>query len=294
MLTLSLEAQTDRPIFRESVDLVSVGVVVRDDEGRIVRNLPRDVFAVLDGGRERRIVQFGEDDSRAISLAILFDVSGSMEGTPLGEARRAADHVLSWLQPDVDEAALFSFDTSLREVQGFTRDTEQLHDALDRLEPFGATSLYDALAACARQLENRPTKRRGIVAVTDGVDTSSRLKPSAVAAIASEIDVPVYVVAVVSPLDHPGIHAAAAGAVAERIEGDLQNLAAWTGGDVFVASAPAHASVAARRLLAELRHQYLLAFEPSPERGDGWRSLEVRVRDDRRLQVRARRGYSIG
>ncbi len=56
-------------------------------------------------------------------------------------------------------------------------------------------------------------------------------------------------------------------------------------------SAPAHTSVAARQIVSELRHQYLLAFEASPN--PGWRSLEVKARN-RDLVVRARSGYTSG
>jgi len=59
-----------------------------------------------------------------------------------------------------------------------------------------------------------------------------------------------------------------------------------------MASAPAHASVAARQIVEELRHQYVIAFEAS-NRDGGWRALEVRARD-RGLTVRARAGYSSG
>jgi len=81
-------------------------------------------------------------------------------------------------------------------------------------------------------------------------------------------------------------------APAPEITGPLPDLARWTGGEMFVASAPAHASLAARQIVDELRHQYLLAFEASSQR-EGWRPLEVRARDAA-LTVRARAGYTSG
>jgi hypothetical protein len=98
--------------------------------------------------------------------------------------------------------------------------------------------------------------------LTDGIDTKSRLSPAAVAGIASEIDVPVYIVAVMAKIDDPRERQ-------DDGEGDgipatrLQELAQHTGGELFLASAPAHASVASRQILGELRHQYVLAFEAS-------------------------------
>jgi hypothetical protein len=60
---------------------------------------------------------------------------------------------------------------------------------------------------------------------------------------------------------------------------------------VFTASAPADASLAARQIVDELRHQYVIAFEASSQ--PGWRPLEVRARN-RDLVVRARAGYMAG
>ena len=68
----------------------------------------------------------------------------------------------------------------------------------------------------------------------------------------------------------------------------LSNLAYWTGGTLMMASTPSHASMAARAIITELRHQYLLAFEASA--APGWYPLEVRTRR-KNVNVRARSGY---
>jgi hypothetical protein len=73
---------------------------------------------------------------------------------------------------------------------------------------------------------------------------------------------------------------------------NLQELARGTGGELFISSAPAHASIAARQIIGELRHQYVLAFEASARAG--WRPLEIRTRHKDRLTVRARSGYGGG
>jgi VWFA-related protein len=132
----------------------------------------------------------------------------------------------------------------------------------------------------------RDMKRRAVIVLTDGVDTASRRTPAEVSGIASEIDVPVFIIAAMSPLDRPAQEAMGD---ERRDEEGLNSLAAWTGGELFVVSAPSHASVAARRILADLRHQYLIAFEASA--APGWHPVEIRTRD-RDLSVRARSGYS--
>jgi hypothetical protein len=72
------------------------------------------------------------------------------------------------------------------------------------------------------------------------------------------------------------------------VSSSLGNLATWTGGELMMVSAPADASLAARELITELRHQYLIAFESSKE--SGWYALDVKTRH-REFTVRARSGY---
>jgi VWFA-related protein len=281
--------------FRSSVDVVSVAAVVRDRKGRFVSDLSREDFLVVDGGQQRPILDFRAEKDGPVKLALLMDVSGSMRvaGKSI-DARQAAEHVFASLGPS-DEAAVFTFDSALRQVHPFSVDRSALLTALDSVEkPFGQTSLYDAVAETARAVATRGRTASGllhrsaVVVLTDGIDTKSRLTPGQVSRIASEIDVPVYLVAVMSPIDDPRVRddeRAKSGAA------ELEHLAKRTGGELFLATAPAHASVAARQIVTELRHQYVLAFEAATR--PGWRPLEVRARDDD-LLVRARSGYTAG
>jgi VWFA-related protein len=280
-------AQT--PSFRASVDVVSVTAVVRDSRGRPVNNLAREDFQVYERGKLRPILQFKASDQGPISLAILFDVSGSMRGTQQMEAgQRAVEHILSWVDPAKDEVGLFSFDSELRNEVDFTTDVAKVKAAVGALTAIGQTSLYDAIGKTAASLGDRPSPRRAVVVITDGIDNNSKLTPEKVSGMASAIDVPVYVIAVLSPLDHPGQDFAVVGADSSPVATSLSNLAYWTGGTLFMVSAPAHASQAARDLITELRHQYLLAFEAA--KNPGWYDLDVRTRR-RELTVRARSGY---
>jgi Ca-activated chloride channel homolog len=277
------------PLFRTAIDLVSVTAVVRDARGRPVRNLSRADFQVYERGRPRAIVDFKSSDQGPVSLAVLFDVSGSMRADAQIEAgRRAVEHLLSWLEPAADEVALFSFDKDLRQEVDFTNDPARIRAGLAALTAVGQTSLYDAIARTAETLGDRPSPRRAVVVITDGIDTSSALTPSQVSGMASAIDVPVYVIAVLSPLDHPGTDMAVVSELDSPVATTLSNLAYWTGGTLLMVSAPAHASQAARELITELRHQYLIAFESAKE--PGWYELDVRTRR-RELTVRARSGY---
>jgi Ca-activated chloride channel family protein len=283
-----LRGQTPMVTFSAGVELVRVSAVVRDRKGRVVKDLTADDFEVFDGGELREISDF-HTDSAGISVAFLFDLSGSMEGRT-ASAREAAQYLLDWFDTGTDESAVFAFDTRLEELTPFSADKHELPAQLAAMRPFGATSLHDAIARTAEQLDGREGRRRAVVVFTDGNDTSSRLTPAEVSGIASAIDVPVYVVGVVSAIDDPSTDIGTTGGHS-AFEGPLFNLAAWTGGNVFVASSARERSKIAEEIIEELRHQYLIAFESigSP----GWHPLVVRVRDGDHV-IRARGGYLAG
>jgi VWFA-related protein len=283
-----LPTRAPNATFKSSVDLVRVAAIVRDHKGRFVRDLSAADFEVMDGGQRRAITEFRRDVT-GVSVALLFDVSGSMEGH-LVNAREAAEHVLSWLDAR-DEAAIFTFDTRLEELTPFTVGLKALPRAMGALVPFGATSLHDAIAQTARRVADREGRRRAVVVLTDGNDNASSLTPAEVSAIASEIDVPIYLFGIVPSIDNPLSDTATMSVERSALAGPLADLAAWTGGWVFVASTPGQRSIAARQIIDELRHQYLIAFEASGQ--PGWHPLVVRARQ-KDLVTRARSGYVAG
>ena len=275
--------------FKSRIDMVRIAAVVRDSKGRFVQDLTARDFEVVDGGQTRAISDL-QNDMTGVSVAMLFDISGSMEGH-LPNAREAGMHLLRWLDTLRDEAAIFTFDTHLDEHAPFTTGLRSLPDSMTRVVPFGATSLHDAIALTARRVGEREGRRRAVVVLTDGADNASRLKPEDVSAIASAIDVPVYIFGIVPSIDNPSADTSTHSVESTAFAGPLADLAAWTGGHVFVASTPGQRSVAARQIIDELRHQYVIAFESSGRAG--WHSLVVRARN-KDLTVRARSGYIAG
>ena len=285
------DLQTRPPTFRSALDVVTIQASVRDRQGKLVTGLTPEDFEIRDNGQLRRVLSLRADRDSPISLAILVDMSGSMQlSGKVGMARQAYDSVLAQLRSGQDEVALFTFDDALHERRGFTRDVGTLANALDEFEPFGQTSLYDAMAAAARKLADRAAGNKAIVVLTDGADTSSRMSASEVSGMAAAIDVPVYVVATVPPSEQdaegaPRITPRAAGAA------DLRDLAAWTGGKFVFASSLGQTVVAAASLIADLRHQYLLGIEAADD--PEWRRIDVKVRRPASV-VKARAGYFGG
>ena len=283
--------QTPQATFKSGVALVTVSVAVRTENGRVVRDLQRSDFTVLDAGQPTQIKDFYVGDS-PISLAILLDISGSMAvGGNMDRAREAVAVATMKLRAESDEAALFTFDSQLQQVVGFTKDLELIRRVSLKGTPWGKTSLYDAVADTATTVSERANRHRALLIITDGVDTGSRLSAAEVSAIASSIDVPLYLLTVVSPLDHPGTEFEVISDARSAQTATLEDLARWTGGDMRVASTPAHTSAAIEDLFTELRYQYLISFEPGER--TGWHPLEIRTRK-RGLVVHARGGYMSG
>jgi len=277
--------------FKTGVELVTVSVSVRTEGNRVVRDLQRADFTVLDTGQPTKILDFYAGDS-PISLAILLDISGSMAvGGNIDRAREAVNVATMTLRAEGDEAALYTFDSELQEVVEFTKDLDHIRRVSLKGTPWGKTSLYDSIANTATAVSRRSNKHRALLVITDGVDTGSRLTPGEVSAVASSIDVPVYLLTVVTPIDHPGTAFEVTADGRSARTATLADLARWTGGDMRVASTSAHISEAIQDLFMELRHQYLVSFEPGNR--PGWHPLEIRTRK-KGLVVHARGGYMSG
>src|SRR5206468_185926 len=185
----SLYAQappTVETTFRSSVEVVTIQTSVRDARGRSVQGLTPADFEVKDNGEVRPVLSVGSDSRSPLSLAILVDMSGSMAvGSKIAMARQAFNSVLAQLRDGEDEVGLYTFDSSLHERHALTSDLAALKNGLADFEPFGNTSLYDAMAATAHRLSERTAARKAIIVLTDGTDTSRQLTPQPVSDLAS-------------------------------------------------------------------------------------------------------------
>lgn len=265
-------------VFKSGVEQVAVAALVRDSRGRLVTNLKPSDFELFDDGHKRPLSNVWSEPSPA-SVAILMDASGSM-ATKMALARETANALVSGLKPGADEVAYYSFDTTLQEVRPFTK-TFTTDDAWTGSKAYGATSLWDAVAETANKISDRQ-RRRALVVITDGVDSASTMKPSEVSAIASSLDVPVYMLVISFSLEEA--------AKEQPMRGPMADLAAWTGGDSLAVNDSATALTVTRQVLSELHHQYIVAFEPGSK--PGWHALVLRARKPG-LFVRARSGYMV-
>lgn len=294
-LAVGTSAQESAPVqpqvlFQGGVEAVAVSVTIRDSRGRVVRGLTAADFEILDSGLRTPITDFFAGES-PVSLAILMDISGSMAvGDNIAKAREAVSMLAALFAPG-DEAALFTFDSTLQQVIPFTSELEHIRQATLQGRPWGSTSLFDSIGSTARVVAERANRRRALLVITDGIDTASRLTPTEVSGIASSIDVPVYLLSVVTPVDHAGEELAVPAGKARTEAATLADLARWTGGDMRTVSRPGHTQQAVQDLMTELRHQYVISFEPGTR--PGWHPIEVRLRK-RNMFAHTRGGYMAG
>ena len=277
--------------FSVKSELVVFSATAVDGKGRPVTNLRREDFRVYDEGRAQSIAHFHGGRGLPARVLMLLDASGSMGQDRVANARQAASQLLFALAPE-DEVAVAGFDSRYWGVVAFTRDREAVRRGLDSITPFGSTALHDALDKGARDIASHGEGRRAVVVLTDGVDTSSQKTADEVIARSRALDVPIYAVSVVSPLDDPGSEsflgkkdAGEAAAAAET----LARYAEQSGGAAFRVSNVAGLRIAAQRIASDLKHQYRLGWDPS--QGPS-RFRRVVVSTTRKgVTVRTRSGY---
>jgi VWFA-related protein len=270
-----------QPGFRAGVDVVSVTATVVDASGRLVTGLTAGDFVVFDDGKEQPITQFSSERV-PVSLGILLDVSDSMTGRRMDDARGALDQFLGeWLDAE-DEAFLGVFNHRPRMISPWTSRPAQLRGALDEVVPTGGTAIYDAIAQALTKFPNRSHQRAAIVVISDGADTASDVDLRALRASLRRNEAFVYAVAI-DPPERRRINTAADPAALRAITDD-------SGGFTEVVQDTAQLGPATRRIADELNSQYLIGYvSPHPDDGK-YHSVRVRTKNTE-YRVRSRKGY---
>ena len=95
-----------------------------------------------------------------------------------------------------DEVFLYRFDNAPELVEGWTRDKRRISESLNRIQPRGSTSLYDAVADAVRLAQQGHNRKKAVVIISDGNDTSSRTDIFAVKQLIRETEVLVYAIGI--------------------------------------------------------------------------------------------------
>lgn len=292
MAGFAVPAHAQVPTFPARSDLVVLSATAVDGHGRPVTNLRREELRVLEEGRPQAIVNFAAGADVPARILLLVDASGSMNGKlKTTSAKMAVIQLLAALAPE-DQVALAGFDSDYWTVVGWTKDKPRVEEGFANLKPFGATALHDALDRAARDLSSQGDGRRAMVVITDGIDTASKETPDAVIARSRALDVPIYALTVVSPIDDPRSRLYVGRIRTSATDAGralLERYAARSGGAAFVVSDFVGLKKAADLVALELKHQYRLAYD-RPEGPASFRRVEVQT-TRKGIQVRTRSGY---
>jgi Ca-activated chloride channel family protein len=314
-------------LFRSGVDFVSVTATVTNDNGRFVSGLRRQDFTVYDDGVVQDVSHFSSERV-PVSLGILLDVSGSMSVEKLSAARMAIERLIfKLLEPD-DELFFMQFATRAQIVEGWTTDRERIRRALRRMDASDGTALYDAVAAAIPTAEEGRHRKKALLVISDGNDTSSRMNVPLLRQRILDSDVLVYALGVDStarrdsrvpivlpqiqfpaPFPRPGgrppqprfpppiVGGGSGGSSTwprspgERVNADvLRQITDDTGGRTEIVRGFKGLDEATARIADELSKQYFLGYTSSVAQDGRWHSIRVTVRKSG-VNVRARRGY---
>ena len=146
--------------FRTGVELINVTASVSDGSGRFVRGLAKEDFTVYEDGQRQEVTHFSSERV-PVSLGIVLDTSGSMDGEKMQAAKAALNRFLYDLLDPEDEIFLYTFDDDTRLVQGWTSDRPALSRAVNRLRTDGATAMYDADCGSGAARGVRPSPEKG-------------------------------------------------------------------------------------------------------------------------------------
>jgi len=299
-------------VIRVDTDVTNLLFTAVDKQRRFITTLRPEDVRVLEDGTPQQLFTFQQETDRPLSLAFLLDISGS-EARTLPQEKAAArlfiEHVIN---SNKDQAAIITFTGSAYLDQELTRNVLKLYRALERVEvatdtylgfgkpisgiptgpglpgppPEGSTAIWDAITLTSSQILGRPTdqRRRAIILVTDGWDSTSRMTRAQAIDSVLAAEAVIYVIGI-GDSNEDGVN-----------RGTLKDIAERTGGRAFFPKKEADLNKAFTDIEKELRTQYLIAYSSTNKNRDGsYRKITVEVTNPalqkEKIQLRHRPGY---
>jgi Ca-activated chloride channel homolog len=302
--------QDSDEVIKVETNLTNLFFTAADKNKRFISDLKAEDIRVFEDGQPQEIFTFQQNIDLPLSLAILIDTSASEERT-LPDEKVAARAFLENMMRSKDEAAIVSFTGETTLEQGFTGNLERLRRAIDRVEfippsgyigggvvvngtpPIsgtnqslaGSTAIWDAVWATSEELISASAEhtRRAIILLTDGDDTSSRLKIHEAIERAQKADALIYAIGIGDRYSF------------NVNEGALRKIADQTGGRAYFPRHERDLNDAFAQIQRDLREQYLVAYSPSNKARDGsYRKIEIQVVNpalQKTLKLNYRSGY---
>jgi Ca-activated chloride channel family protein len=268
------------PVFRVGVETVFLKVSVTDPLNRYVTGLENDNFKIFEDKVEQTIAHFSQE-AAPVSVGIIFDVSGSMkDNNNIQKAKNAIVRFLESGNP-LDEYALITFNERTSLTQNFTSQSSTVRSEVAFRQAGGRTALYDAVYMGLDQIKVGKNDKKALILITDGEDNSSRYSISEVREFAKESDVQIYAIGEQGMLGYG--------------RSLIQGVVSLTGGRAFFPNNFNELDYYIDLIHAELRHQYLIGYNPTNKAHDGkWRKIQVKLDPPEglpKLVTHAKEGY---
>jgi Ca-activated chloride channel homolog len=306
--------------FRTGVELINITATVTDAQGRFVSGLRAADFLVYEDGKPQTIQQF-DAERVPVSLGIALDTSGSMLGEKIAAAQAALHRFLFDLLGEQDEVFLYRFDSRPMLVQGWTQDRPALARGLGTIKPNGSTALYDTVAAAVPLAQAGTRRKKAIVVISDGNDTSSRTRVSDLSDLIRASEVLVYAIGIdasgndasrasgstagvpvpvpspfpgkaPTPQGPPRPRPSTTASSIDRVNPHaLRSITDDSGGRTEIIVSPRDLDPATAGIADELSRQYFLGYSSSAPRDGRWHTIEVKLAKPGSYTVRARRGF---
>lgn len=269
----------DEPI-KLDTSLVVMNVTVTDLSGKYVTGLRAQDFSIFEDKGAQKIASFSFEEM-PFAAVILLDISGSM-GQKMALARAACSNFIEGIR-DGDVVAVYTFGgLDVKKIQDFS-EVRSVDPLLWETKAKDMTPLYDGLVKAAEELAKRPERRRAIIILSDGADTSSRNTLEKARKKVIDGEIAIYAV----DLSDTALYRTAPRDTGQEV---LKSLAMTTGGRFFPSPGGRQLRDAFEQTINELRNQYTIAYEPTNDKKDGkWRIVEVRTKAGQ--NVRTRQGY---
>ena len=311
MILILFVSFTQEDVVRVETDVTNLPFTAMDKQHRFITTLRAEDLRVLEDGVPQTLFTFQRETDRPLAIAFLIDVSRSQEFTLADEKAAARSFIEKVIQSNKDQVAIVPFTGLAYLEQGLTRDVLSVYRVLQRVEvavpaylgagrPLsgiatgpgllappdeGTTAIWDAVALTSSDvLANAPgLRRRAIILLTDGLDTTSRLAQKEAINRSLAAETVVYAIGIGSKRD--GVN-----------HDVLRDLAQRTGGRAFFPDKKFDLDAAFAEIERELRTQYLIAYSSTNKKRDGsYRKISIEITNPElkkeKLEIRHRPGY---
>jgi Ca-activated chloride channel family protein len=269
---------------RLGVNEVNLIFTVTDKHGHYIPNLKQSDFALLDDQKSpAKVTSFRQQINLPLRVGVVIDASTSIRSRFEFEQQSATEFLLEILKARSDRAFVMGFDVTPTVTADWTNNLDALQTGINRLRPGGGTALFDAVyTACRDKLlteRGQEPVRKAMVLISDGDDNQSRVRPDEAIKECERAETIIYAIST--------------NWTPSRGKGDqvLDQMSTATGGHVFFPPSVEEMSNSFKEIEAELRSQYALTYTPADFKYDGsFRPIYLYC-NDRRYQVRAKKGY---